>query len=393
VVFRRIFDLPKTARQEVPAVAHCPLCRSARVIETVRRDRLPTFQNVVWSSREEAIAAPAAPFLLGTCRDCGFSFNTAFDPSLVEYDERYDNAVASPAFRAYLQSQVDIVVARLGLGGGTIYEIGCGKGEFLEMLCESAPGIVGIGIDPSCTPIERGRLKLIRGRFESFAFAPDTRAVVVRHVLEHIADPMAFLRTLRACMPDAAVFIEVPDLDWILDNKAFWDFCYEHCNYFTQPALATSLAAAGFAVVEQQSSFGGQYQWALCEPGEPVPPPRDGGGGAVAAARAYASDEARRIGRIRELARARGEVAVWGMATKGVILCSILGGESVAGGIDENVQKQGRYAAGSGVRINPPHWARELRGRRPALVMNPNYAAEIAETVERLGADIELMVV
>jgi 2-polyprenyl-3-methyl-5-hydroxy-6-metoxy-1,4-benzoquinol methylase len=370
----------------------CPLCRSARIVETIRRERLPVFQNVVWESREKAIAAPVAPFVLGTCGDCGFSFNTAFDAALLDYDERYDNNVASPAFRAYLQSQVDLLLAKVGIVDGTIYEIGCGKGEFLEMLCASAPGVAGIGIDPSCTPIERGRLTLIRGRFESLDFAPDTRAVVVRHVLEHIDDPMAFLRTLRACVPDAAVFIEVPDLDWILENRAFWDFCYEHCNYFTRPSLATCLAAAGFPVVEQQRSFGGQYQWALCKPGKAVAPRRDAGGEAVAAVQAYADQEEIRIARIRKLARAHGEIAVWGMATKGVVLCSILGADCVAGGIDENAGKQGRYAAGSGVRINPPDWARELRGRRPALVMNPNYRAEIAETVERLGADIELMV-
>lgn len=371
----------------------CPVCGSDRLVETVRRERLPVFQNVVWPSRAEAIAAPAAPFALGTCRDCGFSANAAFDPALVDYDESYDNNVSSAVYRDYLASLADMLAGRFDLTGGTVYDIGCGKGEFLEILCDRAPGIAGIGIDPSCAPVERDRLKLIPARFEECEFAPDTRLVVVRHVLEHIADPVAFLATLRACVPDVPIYVEVPDLSWILDNNAFWDFCYEHCNYFTQGSLAACLSAAGFAPGDQRPSYGGQYQWALCRPGEATPPSRDAGAEAVAAVEAYADREAAQIARIETLARDHGEIAIWGMATKGVILCAMLGGERISGGIDENAGKQGRYAAGSGVKINPPEWTRGLGGHPAALIMNPNYSGEIAERVRGLGVDIELLVV
>ncbi len=42
-------------------------------------------------------------------------------------------------------------------------------------------------------------------------------------MLEHVPDPIAFLRSLRDTLPSGVpFFLEVPDLDWILEAGAFW---------------------------------------------------------------------------------------------------------------------------------------------------------------------------
>jgi hypothetical protein len=367
----------------------CPVCGHRDAMPSIERPSIPIFQNVTYATREAALAAARGKFLLATCRRCGFSYNAAFDPQRMVYDESYDNHVASSAFRDYYRSLAGMLIDRFAITDGHVYDIGCGKGEFLEIFHELAPRAQATGIDPSCAPRDKGNFRLIRARFDASLFVSDARLVLLRHVLEHLDEPVAFLKQLRAAMPDAPLFVEVPDLDWILDNNALWDFCYEHCNYFTMASLANACTEAGLAIEAQSRSFGGQYQWIICRSAT-SPTPRMEAGEALDRVAAYATRESDRIAALTVSAQARGGVALWGMATKGVLLSNILPPGLIRGGIDMNDGKQGRYVGGSAVQIHPPDWLR-TRPDCAIWVMNPNYLPEIRQTVRDMAvqADIE----
>jgi hypothetical protein len=373
----------------------CPICGGSTEV-SVRRESLPVFNNVTYPTRDEARCAPVGRFALATCRSCGFSHNGDFDPDLVTYDENYDNHVESAVFNAYYSDLVGLMNRRFELNGGTVYDIGCGDGEFLKVLCEAAPDVSGVGIDPSCHPIQDGNFRLTKGTPDEASLLPDARLVILRHVLEHIDDPVGFLTGLREAVPDAPFFIEVPDLNWILTSGAFWDFTYEHCNYFTLPTLRLTLETAGFSVVEQHRSFGDQYQWAICRPADDRPSPQKNRVGnadsELAAVQAYLAVEADRLATISELAEGPDHFVLWGMSGKGVILASLLPEGLVSGGIDMNRAKQGRYAPTSALRIHSPEWLTGVGGST-VLVMNPNYATEIGNLVKRLGANARLITV
>jgi SAM-dependent methyltransferase len=358
----------------------------------VRRAQVPIFQNVVYPTRLEALAAPQGELVLGTCVACGFSYNARFDAELVVYDERYDNHVASAAFEQYYRTQARLLIDRFKLASGTVYDVGCGKGEFLRILCALAPGIHGVGIDPSCTPLREGNFELVRAHFDKSLFGGDAKLVILRHVLEHISEPIEFLGELRRAMPDTPLYVEVPDLDWIWENGAFWDFCYEHCNYFTLNSLSNALSRAGFAVLDQQLSFVGQYQWALCLPTDSpqsieVAPEQE-----ISKATRFSENEAQLLERIEARAIASSGIAIWGMATKGVILATLLDARHILGGIDMNPAKQGHFAAGSGIAIHPVDWVKNLPMNSQILVMNSNYLEEIRDVMLRVRPDIQLSV-
>jgi len=373
----------------------CPICGGSTEV-SVRRESLPVFNNVTYPTRDEARCAPVGRFALATCRSCGFSHNGDFDPDLVNYDENYNNHVESAVFDAYKGDLVGLMSRRFELNGGTVYDIGCGDGEFLKVLCEAAPDVSGVGIDPSCHPTQDGNFRLTKGTPDEASLLPDARLVILRHVLEHIDDPVGFLTRLREAAPDAPFFIEVPDFNWILTNGAFWDFTYEHCNYFTLPTLRLTLETAGFSVVEQHRSFGDQYQWAICRPADNRPSSQKNRVGnadsELAAVQAYLAVEADRLATIIELAEGPDHFVLWGMSGKGVILASLLPEGVVSGGIDMNRAKQGRYAPTSALRIHSPGWLTSVGGST-VLVMNPNYATEIGNLVERLGANARLITV
>jgi hypothetical protein len=364
----------------------------------LRRERLPVMQNVSYPTRELALGSACAPFELAACARCAFMFNAAFDGALMSYDVAYDNHVESAAFQAYYEDLARMLIERFGLDkGGVVYDVGCGRGTFLKTLCALAPAVHGIGIDPSCEPLEAGNVTLLRSTFERALVKDDAKLILLRHVLEHIDQPLEFMRELRASAGSVPLFVEVPEATWIFDNGAFWDFCYEHCNYFVSESLATTLSLAGFRVEQQKASFGGQYQWALCR-GDAAVAAVGFSGAAVAVerARAYSEREAGLLNKATSAltdAAGRGQCAIWGMATKGVVFASMLPPDLVAGGVDSNVRKQGRYAPGSGLGIHAPPWLGTLAGRVTAMVMNPNYFGEIEAQVRSLGFDVDLRVV
>jgi hypothetical protein len=335
------------------------------------------------------------------CGACGFVFNAAFDPALVDYGPAYENSQdCSPAFNAHLDHLVDRLVVANGVRNGRVVEVGCGKGVFLKkLLAHPENHSDAVGFDPSYLGAEEvGRVRFVKD-FYGPATAVPADVVVCRHVIEHVPEPLALLRTVRAGVGvsgETRVFFETPCVEWILKNRVPWDFFYEHCSLFTAASLALALERAGFAVTDVRHVFGGQYLWAEAVAhrnplpgagrGLPVPPSLagkgDGGFG-------FASAVARWDSLLTALA-SRGAVYVWGAGAKGVTFCNLADPDAtrLAGVIDVNPAKQGKFLPGTGHTIVSPAHARSAAA---VLVLNPNYVSEVRSHVEQLGSRAEVI--
>ena len=382
----------------------CPVCAAGAPAISVTRDRLPSMQNYVHRTPEQARAVPQGQLSLATCHSCGLSWNASFDPTRLAYDAGYDNAVASAVMDEHYQRTARQLGDRHSLASGYVVDVGCGNGAFLKALCAVWPGCRALGVDPALSRndvLADGRLTLIKGVFAPHLLERPPSLIVSRHVLEHMPHPLAFVGELRAASDaggGAPVFIEVPDLDWILEHRAFWDFCYEHCNYFTRAALHELLARAGFRATGAGVTFGRQYQWIEAVPSLASNPSQSEGAALVRRLREYAEGEDSDVKAIRsrldELRHRGTTVAVWGMATKGIMFSLMVDPDArlIDYTVDMNVNKQGSYVPISGRRIDSPAILRERAGQ-PAIVvvMNPNYVEEIASTCRDLGVAASFM--
>jgi SAM-dependent methyltransferase len=368
----------------------CPVCGSGRLVETVRRERLPAMQNYVHRTRESALSAAEGSLVLAVCRTCGFAWNSAFDPGLLSYDDNYDNAVPSAVMREYYGEIAAYLVERYDPGAGLVLDVGCGDGTFLRTFLDLAPAAHGLGVDPALpASAAEGRLELVKDAFSPDLVDETPALVVSRHVLEHIAQPVEFLRLVSAA--HAPGFFEVPDLEWIVEHHTFWDFCYEHCNYFTAASFSRLLAEAGFEPVRSRTAFGDQYLWLEARPGDA--PGRDEGEEVAERLLGYADEESARIAAVHELLERNrdGERAtvVWGMATKGVMFVLLTDPDAsrVDACVDVNPNKQGCYVPLTGHPIEAPETLRSLERPLTVLVMNENYRAEIERACAALGLD------
>jgi SAM-dependent methyltransferase len=385
-------------------VPRCPVCDSADTFEFLRRDCVPVHQNLLLETAEAARALARGDLAMRLCAGCGFAFNTAFRPELLDYGRHYDNTQNwSPAFDAYVDGLVRDLVDG-GVRGCRVVEVGCGKGTFLaKLVAWPGAGNTGHGFDPTYVgPDEAlgGRLRFERRFYDAACANVPADVVVCRHVIEHVPRPLELLRSVRAALagsPGARVFFETPCLEWVLRRRVTWDFFYEHCSLFTAASLSAALTRAGFADIAVRHAFHDQYLWleARAPVGQVSNLPVDNGRletcptarEVAALARAFArEDRRRRLGWEQLLRRltARGPVAVWGAGAKGVTFCNLLDPECrlLRCVIDVNPGKQGKFVAGTGHRIVGPASLR-AEGVAAVLVLNPNYAAEVAAEVAR----------
>ncbi len=324
--------------------------------------QLPTFQNRMYDTRQQALACPKGDVVLVEDLETGLIYNAAFDPALMTYDEHYQNEQAhSPRFQAHLACVAEIVVR--GLGEDDLVEVGCGKGYFLERLRDRGVGITGFD------PTYEGSNPDIKKHYFETGVGIQGKGIVLRHVLEHVQDPFSFLTQLRQANGGGGrIYIEVPCFDWICTRRAWFDVFYEHVNYFRLSDFERMFGQ----VIESGRLFGGQYIYIVAELASLRAPAYQ----ASHAAR-FPGDFTERINA--DLSQGR-PAAVWGGASKGLIFTLIKSrvGQAMQAVIDINPAKQGKYLAATGVQVCSPEQA--LPGLPPGsviYVMNSNYLDEI----------------
>ena len=393
---------PATAAREArPEALGCRSCGSRRLDVFHEQHGLPVHSCRLVDSYEQAIGFPRGDLRLGFCADCGFIMNLAFDPSLQDYGIAYEETQGfSPTFREFASSLASRWIERYGIRGRTVLEIGCGKGEFLSLMCELGPN-AGIGIDPAFAEDRlvsdaASRMRFIADLYDERYASLEADVIVCRHTIEHIAPVEDFLRLIRRTIgdrPETLILFDLPDVVRVLREGAFWDVYYEHCSYFSPGTLARLFRRTGFGLLDLELDYDDQYIVL-----EALPSPDDG-------RRPLPLEEtpdelARDVQHFRRtfaatrdrwrdtLAAARADgrrVAVWGAGSKGVAFLTALAVEGeVAYAVDVNPHKQGKYLAGTGHRVVGPD---DLADEPPQLVvaMNSIYLPEIRRELDARG--------
>jgi hypothetical protein len=315
----------------------------------------------------------------------------------------------SSTFRSFHHRLATDLIQRCGVHEKTVLEIGCGKGEFISMLCALGRNR-GIGFDPAFVPERRPEAGDIPVEFHQELYSEKythvhADCIVCKMTLEHIPQTYSFMRTVRRAIGDrsnATVFFQVPNMARVLRDAAFWDVYHEHCSYFTPGALNNLFSLTGFEVVDTWSDYDDQYLMITAHPSQiPIdsatvlafPSEED-----RLAAYDFAAEAERRISFWRQAIRGmaeRGErVVLWGSGSKAVAFLSALGlsvdENLVEYAVDVNPYRKGHFIPGSGQEIVEPAF---LAAYRPNFViaMNSIYTAEIQADLARHGVSAEVL--
>jgi SAM-dependent methyltransferase len=202
------------------------------------------------------------------CADCGFrllnpqpddeTLTAIYSSTYFLGHESADTAVRTAAMkqataRAYLE---DIARYR-GAYGGRLLEIGCGLGDFLSEAERHGYELTGVELSPSAVRTARARVPgavVHCGILEDVALPPASFDVcVLCDVIEHVRDPMSFVRTIRSLLKhDGVLYIATPSLDsWSarMLGSNWMEYKPEHLSYFNRNSAQSLLYRAGFQAV------------------------------------------------------------------------------------------------------------------------------------------------
>jgi len=264
----------------------CPACASSNTNVFYELESVPTNSCILLASREEALGYPKGNIHLSFCDDCGFIWNSAFVPERTEYSARYEETQGfSPTFQGFHKALAQQLVDRYELKNKVIMEIGCGKGEFLNLLCRLGSNS-GIGFDPGFhaergNDEEAGDINVITDFYSEKYASYKGDFVACKMTLEHIPTVSKFIGAVRNAVKDhdSIVFFQIPEALRILIDCAYEDIYYEHCSYFTGGSIAGLFRRHGFEILTIETEYEAQYltiEARLSEEGADASPLLDG---------------------------------------------------------------------------------------------------------------------
>ncbi len=220
--------------------AVCPLCASRNTVHAFAKD------GVVYRR----------------CAACGFRFsgtevNANFQTSLAEYPSAYLQYLAADAADERNHEALVSAIRRFGgsLADGSILDVGCGSGKFVRFL--RSRGIEAYGVEPAEALFDQ-----FLAADESWFFRDVDTAVtalggscpvvIAVDVVEHVEDPVAFLRSLHAvASPGGRVIISTPDAGSFVARALGprWHHCNRfHLSLFSELTLARAAARANLGI-------------------------------------------------------------------------------------------------------------------------------------------------
>ncbi len=204
--------------------------------------------------------ASAEPHLIARCGGCaaGYLDASRVDYESGEYRELVDGSASVEQFYRLHdaeQAQKLALVGSAALRGKVVADVGCGAGSFLDLTHGAAAATVGI------EPTRSYRAALMAKGHRVYPFAADAAVdwrgrvdlAVCFSVVEHVPDPVALLRDIRALLaPGGELVLSTPNLrDWMLeqlpDDYGRFFFRAVHTWYFDSDALGALARAAGFS--------------------------------------------------------------------------------------------------------------------------------------------------
>lgn len=232
-------------------------------IESMRAEALKTEAAAAAGVACPACGASAAAgpmeryskYALHECGECGLQF---WEPRRMPDGQWYEQVYADrdkavmplePGHRYFLSDDQ-------APGRGRLLDIGCGTGNFLASAQRAGYEVTGIELDAKAARMARELFELQRvSALEPEELArryPEERFDVVTffEVLEHQAEPRAFLEAAKACLrPGGHVALSVPNRERWQAGIDVLDYPPNHFLRWNAASLGRFLRAAGFEIL------------------------------------------------------------------------------------------------------------------------------------------------
>ena len=139
-----------------------------------------------------------------------------------------------------------------------VLDIGCGGGTFLHTISEriKIDTICGVELNSAYAELAARRLNanILNEAYTSGMFNNVFDLLTCTKVLEHVSDPLPFLKDMASDLPqEGLIFLEVPDVSNLFnlppDDSYFF---IPHVYFFSTNTLSELISRVGFSVLESR---------------------------------------------------------------------------------------------------------------------------------------------
>lgn len=248
----------------IPEQSSCPLCKS----------------NDSYILSKEMRRGKGIVYYCKNCQHGFFINEGVFDEKTYyaeEYRREYSHNAKEAAtnareifdvYKNYQENRLEEILPYLD-SSKTLLEVGASSGQFLKHILHLVKKVDAIELDKDCCHFLQNELNISADNnyLRESKFAKNLYDVVCSfQVLEHVADPINFLKELRKSVArDGLIFIEVPNLrdpllsTWGVEEYNKFFFHSAHLHYFTEFSLKRVAIEAGFKEEHIKISFTQDY--------------------------------------------------------------------------------------------------------------------------------------
>lgn len=257
------------SQQGYHIIEKCRVCGSAGLSKVIDLGMQPLANAFL--TEEEIPEEKLFPLTLCRCRDCTHvQLRETVDPELMFRNYVYVSST-SPTFVSHFEKFAEDMVARLGLGPGSlVVDIGSNDGILLKPFQER--GCAVMGVDPAVQIASQATLSGITTLCEFFTRDTARRIredvgpanlVTATNVFAHTEEIYPILSAVKDLLAEGGVFvIEVPYVMSFLNTGLFDTIYHEHISYWSARALHAAATRAGFRIVrvEKVTTHGGSIR-------------------------------------------------------------------------------------------------------------------------------------
>jgi C-methyltransferase len=239
------------------SMSYCLLCKSKGFTELLMLERFPIFFGAIPQNKQGDVQC--YPLTIAICDEC----------ALVQQINLLDEDVLNEVYQAEYYNCPSPMASGMGvreigkfysffqnchLKKGKLLEIACFDGYLLNKFQDD--GWVVYGCDPSSMTKDVvnnfGKEQIVNSFFTKNTFSTDSFDVIVfRNLLEHLYDIHSFIDDVSFCLKKGGrIFVDVPNVNEMLDIGGFGTFFHQHLSYFSMITLSRLLSQHGF-VIEQ----------------------------------------------------------------------------------------------------------------------------------------------
>lgn len=303
--------------------------------------------------------------VISQCKNCGLVQHNA---KPVDYFKKVITAASlSKKSRQSRLDQMKNLSDKFRLKNKKVLDIGSGK-EMLDVLKEA--GMFSKGIEGDIV----GGSKIKNRPFDAF---------ISLNYLEHLPYPGRVINNIyENTTADSVGFVTVPNLDYLLKTKCFYEFVADHISYFTQKTLKYAFESNGFDVLECQ-------------------PINNDNDIAVTVKKRADLKLAEEYGAVdslindfkdivREYKSKNKKIAVWGAGHRTLALLALAGLKDIEYVVDSAKFKQGKFTPVTHFKIVSPEYLLKNKVDLVIVMVPGIYPGEVLKTLQEMGAGAKI---